>query len=426
MSKRGIITAEQISRQVLPNGIILLVRENHDSPVISLRGLVKAGAIYDTDERAGLADFVADSLERGTRRRSYGDINKVLDNLGATLGIGSSDETSGFYGRCLSEDFDALLDIASDILLNPTFPRAELEKVRGEILTALREAKTDSQWVANDQFHSALYPPGHPFHRPAEGTEQTVSAISRHDLVRFHTQHYRPDCAMIAISGDIGPEEAAAKIGAVFSAWRANGKLREVPVADVRGTTQRLRKETFVPGSTQADIVLGFPGLSRLSPDYQAANVANMILGRLGLSGRLGDSVRDRDGLAYYVSSHLQAGISAGPWVVQAGVNPSNLERALTGIEAELVRLRSEPVSADELLEAQDYLTGSLALRLETNDGVAGTLLGMETYGLGMDYLERYAGIIRGLTRDDLLAAAHEYIDLEHSVVIIAGPVGEA
>ena len=204
------------------------------------------------------------------------------------------------------------------------------------------------------------------------------------------------------------------------------GQPHTVSIADVRGATQPMRKAIFVPGSTQADIVLGFPGVSRLSPDYQAANVANMILGRLGLSGRLGDSVRDRDGLAYYVSSHLQAGIAAGPWVVHAGVNPSNVERALAGIESELERLRCEPVSAGELLEAQDYLTGSLALRLETNDGVAGTLLGMETYGLGMDYLERYSGTIRSLTCDGLLAAAQKYIDVQHAVVVIAGPVGEA
>ena len=195
MSNSGIIRAEQISRQVLPNGIVLLVRENHDTSVISLRGLIKAGAIYDTDERAGLADFVADAMERGTRRRTHGTINKALDDLGATLGIGAGDETSGFYGRCLTEDFDDLLDIAGDILLHPTFPRTEVEKVRGEMLTALREAKTDTQWVANDQFHSTLYPVGHPFHRPAEGTEETVSAIERRDLVHFHRQFYRPDCA---------------------------------------------------------------------------------------------------------------------------------------------------------------------------------------------------------------------------------------
>ena len=259
MSRSSVIRAEQISRQVLPNGIVLLVRENHDTAVISLRGLIRAGAIYDSDERAGLADFVADSLERGTHRRTYSDMNRALDDLGATLGIGAGDETAGFYGRCLSEDFDALLDIAGDVLVHPTFPQTEVAKVRGEILTALREAKTDTQWVANDLFHRTLYPEGHPFHRPAEGTEETVSAIARRDLVRFHREFYRPDSATIAVSGDIGPQEAAAKIGEFFGAWPMAGQPAAVSIGDVRGATRRMRKETFVPGSTQADIVLGFP-----------------------------------------------------------------------------------------------------------------------------------------------------------------------
>jgi len=422
VSRKGIIKAKDITRRVLPNGIVLLVRENHATPSISLRGLVKAGGMYDGDDKAGLAEFTADALERGTKHRSYQAINLELDRLGATLGIGAGDESAGFYGRCLTEDSDAFLAIMGDILLHPTLPRGEVEKVRGEILTGLEEAKNDTHWVADYEFYRAAYPAGHPYHRPSEGTAETVAAISRADLTAFHRAYYRPDAAAISIAGDITPAEAEAKINKVLGGWRARGPAHPFAIAAVSGASAR-RKNVFVPGKTQADIVLGFPGVARTSPDFHATNVANMILGVLGLYGRLGDNVREKQGLAYYVYSSVRAGIGAGPWLVKAGVNPANVDKAIEGIEFELKRMSQEPVSASELLEAQDYLTGSLALRLETNDGVAGNLLSMELYNLGLDYLERYDGIIRGLTVDALLAASQKYIDLDHCVVVVAGPV---
>lgn len=423
MDRKGIISAPEIARQTLDNGITLLVRQNRSTPSISLRGVIRAGAMFESDDKAGLAEFAAGTLDRGTSRRSHQEINRVLDGLGATFGVGASDESAGFYGRCLTEDVDLLLDVAADVILRPTYPRSEVEKVRSEILTGLREARNDTQWVADYEFYRTVYPPGHPYHRPTEGTEETVALLRRADLVAFHRAHFRPDATIIAIVGDIAPAEAAEKINAVFGGWRARGVAQPFYIADVRGTTAPQRKNVHVPGKTQADIALGFPGLARTNPDYHAANVANMILGVLGMYGRLGDSVREKQGLAYYVYSQVRAGIGAGPWMVRAGVSPANVERTIAGIEAELHRLRQEPVRGDELSEAQDYLTGSLALRLETNDGVAGTLLGMEQYNLGLDYLERYDGIIRSLTVDHLQAAAQTYIDPDRTVVIVAGPV---
>jgi zinc protease len=423
MSKNGRITAGDITRLVLPNGIVLLVRENHNTASVSLRGLIKAGGMYETDDKAGLAQFAADALERGTESRTYQEINKTLDGLGATLGVGAGDESTGFYGRCLTEDVDVLLDVLADIVLHPTFPRTEMEKVRGEILTDLQEAENDTQWVAETEFHSALYPAGHPFHRPPEGTKKTVSGITRADLAKFHKTYYRADATIISVVGDLTAGQTAQKIEKVFGGWHATGTPFPYSIPDVRGTTMPLLKKAPVPGKSQADIAFGFPGLARSSPDYHAANVANMIVGVLGLSGRLGDTVRDKQGLAYYIYSSIRAGVGAGPWLVRAGVNPASIDKAIAGIEVELERLRREPVEAQELADAQDYLTGSLALRLETNDGVAGMLLGMEVYSLGLDYLERYDGIIRALTADALLAAAQKYIDLDRRVVIIAGPV---
>lgn len=422
MPSNGVIRARDIVRQVLPNGIVLLVRENHNTPSLSLRGWLRAGAINDGEEKAGLASFTADAMERGTHDYSYGEINRQLDSLGATFGVSAGDESAGFYGRCLSEDGDALLDIVSSVLLRPTFPAAEVEKVRGETLTGLRESRSDTRWVANYEFFRALYPAGHPYRLPSEGVEDTVAAITRADLKRFHAAYYRPDAAVIAVSGDITPQQAADLIMRTFGGWRASGTAVALTVPDVRGQTKAQRVYAPVAGKTQSDIVLGFPGLARDNPDFYAANVANMILGVIGLSGRLGDNVRDRQGLAYYVGSGLRAGFGPGPWYVRAGVNPANVEQAIASINDELDRLCAEPVSGNELAEAQDNLTGSLALRCETNDGVASMIVYMETHRLGLDYLERYNDIIYGLKPEDLLAAARTYIARDSATVVVAGP----
>jgi len=420
---RGVIRADDITRVVLDNGLTILVRENHTSRAVSLRGVVKAGAIYDGEAKPGVAVFTAAAVERGTVRRSFERINRELDGMGASFGISGGTETTDFSGRCLSEDLGQLLAIIADILMHPAFPLQEIGKVRGEILTGLREAKNDTRWVADRQFHSLAYPKTHPYHRPAEGTEESVVRITRRDLVAFHAAYYRPDTTIIAIVGDVTPQEALTHLTRSFGRWGARGVPPPFTVPPVRVSGKPRRKNVHVPGKSQADIIVGFPGIPRTDPDYYATMVANLIVGRIGLYGRLGANVRDRMGLAYYVYSDLDAGVGPGPWVVRAGVNPKNMDKAIEGIMAELDRLRHEPVAPDELGEAQDFLIGSLALRLETNDGVASSLVGMELFNLGLDYLERYPTIIRSLTPADVQAAAERHLLLEHATLVIAGPV---
>ena len=190
----------------------------------------------------------------------------------------------------------------------------------------------------------------------------------------------------------------------------------------VRAASSVQRKAVAIPGKAQADIVLGVPGFSRLSPDFYSAMMADLILGRLGLMGRLGASVRDEEGLAYYVYSQAQAGFLAGPWAVRAGVNPKNVDRTVEGIVREIRGLQREPVRNGELPDAQNYVIGSLALRLETDAGVAQALLEIEVFGLGLDYLLRYPGLIRSVTPEAIGAAASRYWNLSGYTVAMAVP----
>ena len=418
------ITPESVKRIVLDNGMTVLLKDNPNNPSVTLRGRLRAGGLYDTDKTSGLAHFAVASLQRGTRKRTFQKLNDELDRLGMSFGIGAGMETIGFHGKSLVEDFDKLLDLAVDVLLHPTFPKAEVEKLRHEIVTDLHEADEDTQHVAYREFRKMCYPASHPYHRLSDGTAETVKKLTVAQFADFHARYFRPDVATIVVVGDLRTDEALAKIEKALGNWKAKGKPAEHTIPDVPALKKVAEKRSHLQGKTQADVVIGYPGLRRSNPDFYAVNLGDLIFGRLGLMGRLGANVRDKQGMAYYVYSSVEANIGAGPWAVHAGVNPKNVDRAIEGIVTEIKRMCSEPVTQDELDEAKDFVTGSLALRLETNEGVAATLGDIELFGLGLDYLQRYPGIIRSITAEQILAATRKYSQIENYALSVAGPVG--
>ncbi len=417
------ITPETIKRVTLDNGIVVLLKDNPNNPSVTLRGRLRAGGLYDTDKTSGLAHLATAALQRGTRKRTFQKLNEELDRTGMSFGIGAGMETIGFSGKSLIEDFDHLLDLAADVLLHPTFPRVETEKLRAEILADLKEADDDTQHVAYREFRAQCYPATHPYHRLSDGSAQTVKRLTPADLRDFHARYFRPDVTTIVVVGDVRAEQAIEKIERALGKWKARGKPAPHAIPDAPRLRQIAQKKVPLAGKTQADVIIGYPGLRRTDPDFYALGIGDLIFGRLGLYGRLGANVRDKQGLAYYVYSGIEASIGAGPWAVHAGVNPKNLDRAVEGILGEIKRLRSEPVTQDELSEAKDYVTGSLALRLETNDGVAGTLGDIELFDLGLDYLQRYPNIIRAITAEQILAVAQKYAQVENYALSIAGPM---
>ncbi len=416
------ITPENVTRTTLDNGLVVLVKHNPNNPSVTLRGRVRAGGLYDTDKTAGLAHFAAAAFQRGTRKRSFQKLNDELDRAGMSFSLGAGMETIGFSGKSLTEDFDRLLDIASDVVVHPIFPKDEVEKLRNQIITDLKEAEQDTQHVAYRDFREMCYPPLHPFHRLSEGRIETIKKMPIAGLEEFHSRYVRPDMTAIVIVGDIEPGLAVEKIQRAFGKWRARGLPPTHVIPDAPAPGHVMRKETPIPGKTQLDIVLGTVGVRRTDPDYYALNLGDLILGRLGLYGRLGASVRDKQGLAYYVYSGAEASLGAGPWAVHAGVNPKNLNEAITGILGEIQAIRTKPVSPDELDEAKDFVTGSLALRLETNEGVASMLADIELFDLGLDYLEQYPNIIRSISGDQILDVMKKRLPAENYALAIAGP----
>ncbi len=416
---------DDIARQVLPNGIVVLARENFTTQSVVIAGSLALGSMFETPDKAGLASFVASSLMRGTKNRDFDTIHETLESIGASLGIGGGVHTTGFSGKALAEDLPVLLNMLSDALCNPAFPVDQTERLRGEILTGLRIRAQDTRAVAGETFRKLAYPEAHPYNRSSQGEIETVSKISLKEMRAFHKRHYGPRGMIIVIVGAVHVQDAVAQVRSVFESWTNPVQPEPPSLPDVPPIPETRQQFVFVPGKTQSDIVLGWPGPSRFAPDFQAANLANNVLGVFGMMGRLGKTVREDQGLAYYSYSRLSGGMGPGPWQVLAGVNPANVHQAIDSVIAEVERMIAELVSEEDLADNKANFTGRLPLNLESNEGVASSILNIETYNLGLDYLRRYASTINAITREQVLDAARKYLSPRAYALAVAGPDGD-
>ncbi len=412
---------ETIFRRVLGNGLVVLVRENFTSPAVVMDGDLRVGALWETREKAGLANFAASALMRGTERRSFAEIYEHIESAGARLGISGGTHLSGFSGKSLAEDLPLLLEVASDALRRPTFPPEPVERLRSEILTRLAIRANDTSSRAADAFHELAYP-NHPYSIDEDGYPETIQAITRDELVAFHRRHFGPCGMIVTIVGAMHAEEALALVEKYFGDWSNPDQPPEPPLPPLAPPQGAVTRRVSLPGKSQSDVVLGVPGPARKHPQFIAARVANNILGVFGLGGRIGHHVREKGGMAYYAAAALDGGLGPGPWRAYAGVNPKNVDRAIELTLREIKKFTTRKVTAEELDDNQAQFIGRLPLSLETNEGVAGLISSLEIYDLGLDYLQRYPGMIQALTRDDILDVARAFLSAENYALAVAGP----
>jgi len=408
-------------RYELPNGMVALVQRNTTAPTVSVYGEVRVGAANEPPEKNGLSAFTGAALIRGAGHRTFQEIVARTEAVGASVNAGGGMHSTGFAGRSLNEDVALILEILSDMVRAPMFPDEEIERLRGQFLMALREDEQDTSVRASRALRSIMFPPTHPYSRLSRGTIETISTLTREDLLQFHTL-YHPAATTIAVVGDIDPAAVMALIERFFGDWQAPGAPPRVTLPDPLPLPDQRRVHIALDGKSQTDVIWAVHGLDRRSPDYYAASVANMILGQLGIGGRLGERVREEQGLAYYCGSSLDADLGAGPWTAMAGVNPAHVERAIDAIVREIKQFAAEGPTEQELADARDFMTGRLAIGLETNDSIASTLLGIERYQLGLDYIERYPAIISSIDRDQVVEVARRYLATDDYAIVTAGP----
>jgi zinc protease len=408
-------------RTALANGIVVLGQVQAGDPAVSVRVRLEAGAALDPEERPGLAAFTARTLTRGTPTRSFEAFNETTDRLGATVSVDAGRTFVEVQVRSLREDVPALLDLVAGVVRHPTFPADEVDKVRQELTTSIKEQDNDTRATADRLLRRLIYPAGHPYRHRTLGEVESLTALGREDLVDFHRRRYSPRVMTIAAVG--GLDDFAGFVAEVerrFGDWTGEAERPATPPPPAGFVASS--ETAAIEGKSQADLSIGTPTLPRTAPDYYPLEMGNLILGRLGLMGRLGANVRDRQGLAYYAFSAIEPGKQGSLWIARAGIDPANVDRAHTGIVEELRRIREESVTEEELADGKSYLTGSLPIALETNDGVASTLLAIEYYDLGLDYLDRYPDIINAITSDQVRSALRSHLDPDRLAVGIAVP----
>ncbi len=424
------------TRFVLPNGLTVLHQENAESAAVTMSMRFAAGAAFESPASQGLAGFCAAMLKRGTEKRSKAQIGEHLDVTGALMSAGASRHTASIGAKARAADFESTLELLRECATSPSFPAPEVEKLRGDILTAIREDRDDTGQIANDLLRAAIYPPEHSYSWRLLGTEETIQAVDRQALVRFHRTHFGPGGAVLVVVGGADNDRARDAVEATFADWTAEtgaqgpdggGLPAALPnIPDAPGPDERTRSVQTMANKAQADVAIGHPGLRRLDDDYYAAVVMNMILGSFAMGGRLGRSIREEKGMAYYAYSSLGAGVGPGPFVVRAGVHPDNVDAAVDCALEEIGKIRREPVSDQELDDARSAIVRSLPRNLETNEGMASALHSIEQYRLGLDYLDRFAGLIDAISAEQVLAVAEKRLHPDRCAVAVAGPYPSA
>ncbi|MEO8357060.1 MAG: pitrilysin family protein [Chloroflexota bacterium] len=412
---------DDIYRQVLPNGITVLTRSNFNSPSVVVSGYFGAGALFEPDDKLGLAEFTCYSLMRGTKKRTFDKIYNELESVGASLGFSAGVHTSGFHGRSLAEDLPLLLNLLSGSLVTPVFPKVEVEKLRAQLLTGLAIRAQDTSDMASMVFDAILFK-DHPYSRPEDGHPETIQGIKRDDLVKFHRDLYGPRGMVIAIVGAVKAEEAVRHVKRALGGWQVKGQKDALELPELKLLKKTVSKQVRIAGKSQSDMVIGTNGPRRREPEFMAASLGNNILGQFGMMGRIGDVVREKAGLAYYAYSSLSAGTGPGSWEVSAGVNPQNVKKASGLIQDELKRFVQEGVTEIELADSKANYIGRLPISLESNGGVASALLNIERHNLGLDYYRRYPILVNEVSREDVLQAARKFIDPDRLAIAVAGP----
>ncbi len=412
-------------RVTLDNGVTILAKSNHTTTAVSTLVGVRTGAYADPAERDGTAALCARVLDRGTVTRSAEAIADDLDGRGASISVAAGRHQMAIAATCLTEDFADVLSLAADMARHPRFADDEIATRRENLISSIKQEEDDPASMAVDAFMKALYG-DHPYARKVRGTVAGIEAIRRQDLVRFHQKGFDPQAITVIVVGDVEEHAAIAAVSKLFGDWspsaKATGDTASVHVPDAPSIDERQLVSVPMMNKAQADVVYGFAGIRRSDPGYTAMSVMNNALGQYAIGGRLGDSIRERQGMAYYVFSSLDATFGPGPFSIRAGVSAANVEKTIASIDTELKTLLADGFTAQEIEESKSYLIGSLPRQLETNAAIASFLLSIETFGLGLDYDQLLPGLIGAITKDAADAAARRLLDPARATVAVAGP----
>jgi zinc protease len=394
-------------REVLPNGVVLLVAERPVIPIVVVQLYLRAGSVYDPPDAGGLANLTADMLTRGTAKRTGPDLDRAIEFVGGSLEGEAGRDGATVSLSVLKKDLRMGLDLLVEVLLTPAFPEAELKRRSEEIAAAIQRSEQEPETVAARAMALLLYP-GHPYSRPVAGTVESVKRITRDQIVGFHRDNYRPDAAIIAVVGDVTRDEVRRELLASLGTWAAPATPR--PVIPPAPASPPVESRVIHRDLTQATVSLARPGIKQDHPDYFPLVVANYILGG-GSASRLYTKVREERGLVYSVYSSLGPGRYGASYFVGLQTRLDVVDEAVRVVRDEMTRMSREAVTQRELDLAKSYLIGSYPLRTDTSGKMAGLLVAVEDNQLGLDWPDRFKAGVSRVTAADVRRVAGVYMD---------------
>ena len=411
-----------IARETLPNGLRILVAENHNAPLVSIRGLVRSGADHDDANTAGLASVTADLLDEGAGSRDAIKLAEDVGLLGASLGTGADWDASYVSLDVLSRNAEPSIEIFGDVSARATLPADGLERVRAERLNEILQQRNEPAAIAGKRFSGLLYGNG-AYGNSVSGNADSVARITLDDVKRFYEEHFIPNNSSVVISGDIDRRQAIDLVTRALGDWRPRPEPPRPTVSPNNIEASRIYVVDR-PQAVQSEIRVGHVGVPRSCEDYFPLSVMNAIFGGV-FNSRINLNLREKHGYTYGARSQFAFRRQAGPFVVAAPVRNEVTRESVTEMIDELRRIRTGDLEDREMDDTKNYLIGVFPALVQTASDIASRLVDMELYGLPEDYFDKYRENIANVTREEIARVAQKYLDPDRLLIVIVGNARE-
>ncbi len=417
----GRIRVPEPVRFQLPNGMKVLLVEDHELPVINMSAMIRAGSRWEPAGKTGVAAITGTVMRTGGSVSRNGDqLDRELDRLAASVEIGIGGDSASASVFCLKEDFDKTLPILADLLQHPAFPQEKIELSKIEQRDNIARRNDDPQGIAFREYNRLIYGKDSPYGRQPENA--TINAITREDLVAFHQQFFQPESVILSAWGDFSAPAMRAKLEQAFAGWQKGGHPRPAapPVessASNRGGLYLIDKDDV----NQSSVLMGRLATRADDPDLCALTVMNGVLGD-GFASRLFSQVRSEQALAYAVWSSWNGEFEfPGVFSAFGGTKSETTVKIIKAIRHEVDRLATDPVTGDELARAKDSILKGMAFDFDSTGKVVGRLMLYEYYGYPRDFLQRYQDGIRAVTQADIARVARKYMKSDQFAILVLG-----
>ncbi len=413
----------RVTREVLSNGLTVMVLPGKGTGSVAVQGFVHAGDCFAPASQDHLASITSAMLTRGSKKYSKGRLAEILEAMGTLLDFRTDSFGSHFGTLLAKEDLPLLIEVITDLLQNPLFAAAELEETVRQVRANLTRQENDTGSRADMALSQAIYPESHPFYERSHADQiQQLDSIQPGDLQDFHRKHFTPQSTVIAVVGDVEAQEALALVCKNLSSW-TGGPRQTITIPQASLPHKQDTIEVNLADKANVDIVIGHPtALARTSDDYYAAYIANAALGQDTISSRLGKTVRVKHGLTYGIFCRFHDLIyGGGPWYIELSVNQANMGRAIDLVDQVVADYLKKGISAAELQDEIGRAVGSFNVALRSSRGLARALCQFEFNGLGLAGMDSFADSVRSVTKSQVDAALHKYIRPEHFITAMAG-----